>query len=110
MSDYLFLYRNGPPMSPEQMGAQMPKWMKWMGELQAKGALKDRGQPLEREGKLVTGKNRTITDAPFAEAKDIVGGFTIITAKNLDHAAELSTGCPIFDVGGGVEVRPIRPM
>jgi hypothetical protein len=110
MGDFLFLYRNGPPMSPEQMGAQMQKWMAWFKDLGDKGVLKEAGQPLERAGKIVSGKNRAITDAPFAEAKDIVGGFSIVSAKDLSHAAELSTGCPIFDVGGGVEVRPIMKM
>jgi hypothetical protein len=111
MADYLFLYRNGPPtFEPKAMQAQMQKWGAWLKEMGEKGHLKDPGQPLERKGKLVQGKDRTVTDGPFAEAKDIIGGFSIVEARDLAHAAELSAGCPIFEVGGGVEVRPIMKM
>jgi hypothetical protein len=81
--------------------------MKQLGE---KGHLKDQGQPLERTGRLVKGKDKTVTDGPFAEAKDIVGGYTLIEASDLDQAVELSKGCPIFEVEGAVEVRPVMKM
>ena len=110
MAEFLFLYRNGEPMSPETMQKQMTKWVAWLKQLTDKGHLKDAGQPLERAGKIVRGKDRTITDGPFAEAKAIIGGFSIGEARDLAHAAELSAGCPIFDVGGAVEVRPIMKM
>jgi hypothetical protein len=110
MSEYIFLYRNGEPLSPETMQQQMGKWMTWIKELGEKGVLVSAGQPLERAGKLVSGAKRTVTDGLFAEAKDVIGGYSIIQAKDLDHAVELSLGCPIFNVGGGVEVRPTRKM
>lgn len=110
MSEYLFLYRNGEPMSPDTMQKQMVKWSAWLKQLTEKGHLKDAGQPLERAGKIVRGKDRTVTDGPFAEAKDIIGGFSIVEARDLAHAVDLSAGCPIFDVGGAVEVRPIMKM
>lgn len=68
------------------------------------------GQPLEPGGKVVSGRDKTITDGPFVEAKDLVGGYTLVNAKGLDEAAELTKGCPIFDRGGSVEVRPIMKM
>jgi hypothetical protein len=112
MSEFVFLYRGGerPTGSPEQMQQQMQKWMGWMKELTEKGHIKDPGHPLERTGKLVTGKSKAITDGPFAEAKDIVGGYTIVQARDLGHAAELTSGCPILDIGGFVEVRPVMQM
>jgi hypothetical protein len=88
----------------------MQKWMIWLKDLAAKGHIKDQGQPLERVGKLVKGKQKTVTDGPFAEAKDVVGGYTLIEASNLDQAVELSKGCPIFEVDGAVEVRPVMKM
>jgi hypothetical protein len=88
----------------------MEKWMAWFKELGAKGHLKDRGQPLERAGKLVKGKKKLVMDGPFAEAKDVVGGFTLIEAKDLGQAVELSKGCPIFEVDGAVEVRPVMKL
>ena len=111
MSEFVFLYRGGArDRSPEQMQQMMQKWMGWMKELGAKGHLKDRGQPLERAGKLVQGKRKTVTDGPFAETKDVVGGYTLIEAADLREAVELSEGCPIFEVDGAVEVRPVMKM
>lgn len=111
MSQFVYLYRGGEAgRSPEQAQQMMQKWMTWMKELGAKGHLKDQGQPLERSGKLVKGKQKTVTDGPFAEAKDIVGGYTLVEASDLAQAVELSKGCPIFEVDGAVEVRPVMKM
>jgi hypothetical protein len=88
----------------------MQKWMAWMRDLDTKGHLKDRGQPLERVGKVVRGQQKMVTDGPYAEAKDLVGGFTIVEARDIDQAVELSHGCPILEGGGSVEVRPIMKM
>jgi hypothetical protein len=51
-----------------------------------------------------------ITDGPFAEAKDVIGGFTLIKADDVAQAAELAKGCPILERGGDVEVRPVMSM
>src|SRR5690349_16101501 len=111
MSEYLYLYRGGRrPDSPQAAQQEMQKWMTWLQDLGKQGHLKDQGQPLDGQGKVVAGKSKTITDGPFAEAKDIVGGYTVVTANDLAHAAELSKGCPIFDNGGSVEVRPVMKM
>ena len=109
MAQFLYLIRNGEqsPSSPEKMQQQMQRWVAWMKELGDKGHLKDPGQPIEASGKLVRGKGKkTITDGPYAE-KDLVGGYMIVEAESLAHAAELSSGCPIFEAGGAVEVRPV---
>src|SRR6516165_5365797 len=111
MSEFVFLYRGGESgRSPERAQQTMQKWMAWLKELGAKGHIKDQGQPLERSGKLVKGKQKTVTDEPFAEAKDVVGGYTLIAARDLAQAVELSKGCPIFEVDGAVEVRPVMKM
>jgi hypothetical protein len=111
MSEYLYLYRGGESGdSPEWHEKQMQLWTAWMGDLGQKGHLKDPGQPLERTGKVVAGKSKTLTDGPYAEAKDLVGGYTIVEAKDIQQAAELSGGCPILAVGGAVEIRPIMKM
>jgi len=61
-------------------------------------------------GKVVKGRHKTITDGPYAETKDIVAGFTLVEARDLDQAVELSKGCPIFETDGAVEVRPVAKM
>ena len=111
MSQFVYLYRGGEAgRSPDRMQQVMQKWMAWMKELGEQGHMKDPGHPLERTGKLVKGTQKTVTDGPFAEAKDAVGGYTLVEARDLDQAVELSLGCPIFDVGGQVEVRPVMTM
>lgn len=106
MSEFLYLYRGGErQQTPEGMQQQMQRWMSWMKEMGAKGHLKNPGHPLEAAGKVVSGKAKTVTDGPFAE-KDMVGGYTLIEAKDLAQAVELSRGCPILDFNGSVEVRP----
>jgi len=111
MSEFLFLYRGGERGgSPEEMQQRMQKWVAWMKDLGAKGFLKDQGHPLERGGKLVKGQQKVVTDGPYPETKDIVGGYSMVDARDLDHATELSKGCPIFEMGGSVEVRPIMKL
>src|SRR5215472_18110460 len=108
MSEFVYLYRGGEAgRSPERAQQMMQKWMTWLKELSDKGHIKDRGQPLESTGKLVKGTRKTVTDGPFAEAKDAVGGYSLIEARDLDQAVELSKGCPIFELDGQVEVRPV---
>ena len=109
MSDFTFLYRGrDTTASPEQMQKTVQKWRAWFKELGDNGHLKDIGHPLESAGKVVQGRQKMVTDGPFAEAKDVVGGFTLIQAQDLEQAAELSKGCPILEGGGSVEVRPIQ--
>jgi hypothetical protein len=111
MSEFLYLYRGGSAGgNPEEMQKVMQKWMGWLKDLGDKGHLKDAGHPLENGGKVVRGKQKPVTDGPFAEAKDVVGGYSIVTAKDLAHATELSQGCPVFDSGGFLEIRPVMAM
>jgi hypothetical protein len=113
MSEFVYLYRSGvrQSRSPEQAQQEMQRWMTWLKDLAEKGHVKDPGHPLERSGKLVTGKSRTVTDGPFAEAKDVVGGYTLVQATDLSQATALAAGCPIFDLADGiVEVRPVMKM
>jgi hypothetical protein len=110
MTEYVFLYRGGNrPTSPEEGQKIMHKWMEWLKGLADRGNIIDRGQPLEPTGKIVAA-NRTVTDGPFAEAKDVVGGFTLIRARDVTEAAELAKGCPALEYGGRVEVRPVMKL
>jgi hypothetical protein len=88
----------------------LQKWVAWFKELGAKGYLKELGHPLEAAGMVVKGSQKIVTDGPYAEAKDVVGGYSLIEAKDLAHAVEISKACPILEVGGSVEVRPVQQM
>jgi hypothetical protein len=113
MAQFVFLYRREEraPGSPAQMQETMRKWQAWFDGLAKGGHLKDRGLPLERVGKTVAGSPKTnVTDGPYAE-KDLVMGFSLIEARDLAQASELSAGCPIIDDRGGcVEIRPVMSM
>ena len=111
MSEFVYLYRGGRRAeSPAEGEKQMQRWVGWLQDLAAKGHIKDQGQPLEAEGKVVRSKGGSVTDGPYAESKDVVGGYTLIEAKDLAQAAELAGGCPIFEYDGLVEVRPVMKM
>jgi len=111
MADFLYVFRGSgyQQLSPEQMQKHMQAWANWIGELSKRGQFKG-GDPLESGGKQVKGKKKIIVDGPYAEAKDVVGGYLLVTADSLDDAAELARGCPSLELEGNVEVRPIRKM
>jgi hypothetical protein len=111
MSEFTYLFRGrDTSASPEQMQKTMEKWVAWFKELGAKGHIKDPGHPLEATGTVVKGKQKIVNDGPYAEAKDVVGGYMLIEAKDLAHAVEISKGCPILEAGGSVEVRPAQTL
>jgi hypothetical protein len=112
MEKFMYLFRGGDSntaQSPEAMQAHMQKWMAWMGDLSQKG-LFIAGEPLQKTGKQVNGTKKVITDGPFVEAKEAVGGYLIVNARDIDHAVEISKGCPILEVDGKIEVRQISKL
>ena len=68
-----------------------------------------RGQRLTNEGKTIARKN-VITDGPFGESKEVIGGYWFILANNLDEAAQIAKGNPCLDCGMFFEIRPIDPQ
>lgn len=113
MNEFVFLYRGGMSSaqqpSAEEMQKQMAHWQTWLGKLGQEGVLKDVGAPLQNEGKKVA-SGGVITDGPFSDGKELIGGYSIVRAKDLSHAAEIAQGCPVFEYGGTVEVRQVAPM
>jgi hypothetical protein len=95
---------------PGQRQKQLQKWAAWFKELGANGHLEELGHLLESAGMVVKGNQKIVTDGPYAEAKDLVGGFSLIEASDLAHAVELSKGCPILEVGGSVKVRTVMQV
>lgn len=114
MSDFVLLYRSSDEAYREAAGSaekarqSLARWQAWFKDMTEKGQLKNLGQPLDRSvGKVVGGRQKTVTDGPYAEAKEVLGGFSIIEARDLDHAAQIASGCPVLQFGGSVEVRPV---
>jgi len=113
MADFLFIYRGSGDaerkMSPEEMQQNMEKWGTWIRQAITKGWMTNPGDALTPEGKVVKSQ-KVVTDGPFVEAKEVVGGFSIIKADSLAAAAELAKGCPGLLYGGNVEVRPLAGL
>ncbi|HET7462905.1 MAG TPA: YciI family protein [Longimicrobium sp.] len=114
MAEFVLLFRSTPQAQQAAMGTpeaaqqSLQRWLAWVHGLEADGILKSRGQPLDREGRVVSAG--TVTDGPYVETKDLVLGFNVIEARDLDHAARIAAGCPIAQGGGSVEVRPVMAM
>ena len=114
MTDYLLILRGGDEgsksLSPEEMQQHMGSYMTWVEKLSKDGVYKG-GNPLHREGTLLAkDASNSVTDRPMPESKEAIGGYFMISANDLAHATETAKGCPIFKVGGTVEVRPLRAM
>src|SRR5580698_8239720 len=104
MTEFTFLFRGREASaSPAQMQKTMDKWVTWMKSLRSEGVLKDPGNPLADSGKVVSGNNKlVINDGPYAEAKDVVNGYMVIEATDMEDATRIAQGCPILEAGGCV--------
>ena len=112
MEKFMFIFHGAqvPTQSPEEMQAHMSKWMAWIDKL-AKSDKYVAGEPLLPGGKLVSGPNgKTVTDGPYTEGKEVVGGFFIVNAKDMDEAISISKECPDFELGGSVQVRQVMKI
>jgi len=111
VSEFLFVYRGGRRSEDPAEGQRvMQRWTDWMKNLSEKGHLKDMGSPVEPEGRVVRGTSKTVSNGAFTDGLGTIGGYSVVEARDLGHAVELSKGCPIFEVDGLVEVRPIMSM
>lgn len=115
MKDYLLLFRGGDEhremaqKDPTAWQAHMMKWKTWMEGLGQAGKFIS-GQPLAQTGSVINGTKKSVTDGPFTEGKEIVGGYLMIRAENQQEAVDLSKGCPLLDHNGIVEVRELQEL
>ena len=113
MKEFLYLFKDHNSklnLSPEQMQSNMKEWMDWMQKLAQLGKLKG-GSPLEISGKTITGRNKVVTDGPFPESKELVGGYLLVQVKDMDEAVLLAKGCPGLAIEQcAVEIRPVKSM
>jgi hypothetical protein len=111
-SEYMLLFRgtdwhNG--LSSEEIQKVVHQMKAWFDRLTAEGKAKA-GKPLFHEGKIVSRKRgRSVTDGPFAESKEAIGGFFLLEVGSLNEAAEIAKDFPGLDYGATVEVRPVAP-
>ena len=91
--------------SPDELQANMGQWMAWVEKLHKEGRYVS-GEALLPGGKLVSGKS-TVTDGPYTEGKELVGGYFVIEAANMEEAVAECQQYPDFSYGGQVQVRPV---
>jgi hypothetical protein len=110
MPKFMYIFRGGafvtPGLSPAEMQAHLEKWYVWADAL-AKQGRHSGGSPLHNGGKTIRGRDRALTDGPYAESKDLVTGSLVLEAASLEEATELAMSCPVFEMGGSLEVRPV---
>ena len=108
MKEFMMLFRSELSVerpTPEAMQAQIKLWQDWIGGIAAQGKFVSTNA-LGMEGKIVDANN-VITDGPYIEMKEMVGGYIIVKADDIDDAVRLSEGCPTLSIGGKVEVRDV---
>ncbi|MFV8351731.1 YciI family protein [Flavobacterium sp. XS2P14] len=109
MTEFMMIFRNeyNPSFkpSPEQMQASIKQWQDWIGGIAAQGKFLSTNR-LGFEGRTLK-PNNVIADGPYAEVKEIIGGYILVKATNIDEAMKLAEGCPILNIGGHVEVRNV---
>lgn len=110
MAKFMFVYRSSKEqhekeMAPEEMQHVMVAWNKWIEQGMQDGWMVNPGDALKLEGKVV-GHGNVISDGPFAESKEIVGGYSVVEAADFSEACEIAAGCPAIDPPGGtIEIR-----
>ena len=94
-------------LSREELQTLMDQNKAWIERLTAQGKAKP-GRALERRGAIVSGKNgRFVTDGPFAESKEAIGGYLVLNVETIDEAIAIAQSIPGLAYGGSIEVRPV---
>ena len=112
---FLLLFRNAGPdthahLSPDQQEQLAKGWNDWYERLAAGGKVKH-GRPLGLEGRVVSGaRGGQVTDGPFAETKEVVGGYFFLDVADIEEATEIAKQCPGLPLGLTVEVRPVAEV
>ena len=116
MPKYMILLHDSPEafanVSPQQMQGVIEKYMAWGEKLRASGAMIAGEKLTDEPGKVMRGKagQVRVTDGPYSEAKEVLGGYYIVQADNYAKAVEIARDCPQFEFGGTIEVREIDAM
>lgn len=112
-SDYMLLFRGtewDKGLSQDQLQKVVSDWVAWFEGLMRDGRAIG-GHPLQSQGKIVSGKKgRTVSDGPFAESKETIGGYFYLQVSGMEEAIEIARQCPGLDYGMKVEVRPVADM
>jgi hypothetical protein len=107
---YMLLYRTDEwynRLSHEELQKLIGQNQAWFERLTAQGKAKP-GRALERTGAIVSGRNgRFVTDGPFAESKEAIGGYLVLDVETIEEAIAIAQSSPGLAYGGSIEVRPM---
>src|SRR4029077_2520515 len=106
---YMLLFRGNDWLkshSTEEKQKVTDQWVAWVRRITDQGKA-GAGNPREREGKIVSGKNRVVSDGPFAESKEAIGGYFLLDVDTFEEAVAIAQECPGLPYGVRVEVRPV---
>jgi hypothetical protein len=109
-AEYLVISRGqwDKTFSRDEIQNAIDQFYTWLDRLVNEGRIKP-GQRLTYEGKTIVRQNM-ITDGPFGESKEVIGGYWVILATDLDEAVQIAKGNPCLDCGMFLEIRPIDPQ
>ena len=116
MPQYMLLLHDNPAaftnVSPEQMQKIIEKYVAWGKQLREKGVMRGGQKLADEPGRVMrAGQGQVrVTDGPYSETKEILGGYYIIEADGYDRAVEYARDCPQFEFGGTIEVRQVDTM
>ena len=102
--------RHDAGMSPDQMQAITERYIAWRNKVQQNGRSIMGHKLHDKQGRVVSGAGSAakITDGPYAEAREVMGGLFVIDANNYDEVVELTKDCPHLDFGS-IEIREVQP-
>lgn len=108
----MLVFRNAGPdthahLSPEQREQLTKQWNDWYEGLAARGKVQH-GRPLGLDGRVVSGvRGERVVDGPYAEGKEVIGGYFFLSVSDIDEATAIAKKCPGLAIGLTVEVRPV---
>ena len=114
-ASYMLLFRNAGPethagLSEDERAALAERWNAWYDGLAAAGKV-EHGQPLALEGRVVSGRRgQRVIDGPYAEAKEVVGGYFMLRVADMEEATAIARNCPGLPLGVTVEIRPLAAV
>jgi hypothetical protein len=115
MANYMLLLHGDPAaytkLSPEEAQKVLQKFLAWREKLRSQKVLVGSARLKDDAGKIVRGAGKPrVTDGPYTETKEVLGGYFTIDAQDYDDAVAISGGCPHLEYGGTIEVREVMPV
>ena len=110
MDEFILIFRHedgSKVASPQQLQTWMKQTMDWIGGITAQNKFVG-GNGLPFDDSRVVSHNNVITNGPFGDIKETIGGYVIVKASSVDEAVEFAKGSPVLQgEGNSVEVRKI---